>query len=223
MSVNPLVTRWVGGLALLLSSTAPAYAADGCKVLLCFAGNWRDISECRPEVEQALKDQAKGKGWPTCQTTQADSSVQTENSIVPITIYGPACPYWARDWAFDVNPNYDTFDNKVYGTWRMTCKVTQIMAVSIDGQPWKKSYVMPDGSSVDEWLPAAVAAMPDMDFTANSVDTAQAAWVSAGSPTTKPSWTLPANYVDMAAEAYFSCYPYSQACNWFKDGTYTAW
>jgi len=95
--------------------------------------------------------------------------------------------------------------------------------VTIDGQPWKKSYVMPDGSALDEWLPAALAAMPETDTTLNSVGQAEAAWAAAGSPTTKPSQTLPANYVDLASGAYTACYPYSPACNWFNDGVYIPW
>ena len=50
---------------LLLAAPA-AHAIDGCKVLLCLAGNWRSIGACVGEVRQALRDLARGKAWPTC-------------------------------------------------------------------------------------------------------------------------------------------------------------
>ena len=54
----------LSGLALGLSG--PAHAVDGCKLLLCMAGNWKNISQCEPTVRQALRDVARGRGWPTC-------------------------------------------------------------------------------------------------------------------------------------------------------------
>jgi len=33
-----------------LGFSGPAQAVDGCKVLLCMAGNWQHISECEPTV-----------------------------------------------------------------------------------------------------------------------------------------------------------------------------
>jgi hypothetical protein len=231
MALYRHVTRFLAGLVILTASATPALAVDGCKVLLCFAGNWRDISECRPEVEQALKDQARGKGWPTCSTTQSDGSVTTDNSIVPRTIYGPSCPYWFRQWEFVPDPTYNSLetgkalDGKIYGSWQMTCQTNEILAMTIGGQPWKASYVMADGSSIDRWLPAALAAMPEMAAATNTEDAVQAAWVAAGSPTTKPPLPGPL-YVDLASGAYRSCYPYSfdvNTCNWYDDAWYVPW
>ena len=54
----------VSGIALGLSG--PAHSVDGCKLLLCMAGNWQNISQCTPTVRQALGDVARGRGWPTC-------------------------------------------------------------------------------------------------------------------------------------------------------------
>lgn len=219
------VTRCLAGLVILTATATPALAVDGCKVLLCFAGNWRDISECRPEVEQALKDQAKGKGWPTCKETQPDGSVKTDNSIVPRTVFGPSCPYWARQWTF-VPEWGDITDKEVYGLWRMSCAVTEIMAVTIDGKPWKKSYLMPDGSTLDEWSPEALAAMAGVDLGPDALAAAEAAWIAAGSPTTAPNATLPPNFHNMLPGGYRACYPYSDdpaMCNLYDDAWYVPW
>ena len=53
-------------LGLGLGLSGPAHAVDGCKLLLCMAGNWQNISQCTPTVRQALRDVARGRGWPTC-------------------------------------------------------------------------------------------------------------------------------------------------------------
>lgn len=53
-------------LGLGLGISGPAHAVDGCKLLLCMAGNWQNISQCTPTVRQALRDVARGRGWPTC-------------------------------------------------------------------------------------------------------------------------------------------------------------
>ena len=52
-------------LALGLKLSGPAHDVDGCKLLLCMAGNWQNISQCTPTVRQALRDVARGRGWPT--------------------------------------------------------------------------------------------------------------------------------------------------------------
>ena len=54
------------GLSLGLGLSGPAHAIDGCKLLLCMAGNWQNIAQCTPTVRQALRDLARGRAWPTC-------------------------------------------------------------------------------------------------------------------------------------------------------------
>ena len=44
-----------------LGFSGPAQAVDGCKVLLCMAGNWQHISQCEPTVSRALRDVALGR------------------------------------------------------------------------------------------------------------------------------------------------------------------
>lgn len=50
------------------SAQNPAFAADGCKALLCFANpnGPMAVSECVPTVKEVIRDMAKGKPFPTC-------------------------------------------------------------------------------------------------------------------------------------------------------------
>lgn len=63
-----------------------AHAVDGCKVLLCLAGNWKNISECRPDVEEALHQVERGKGLPSCDMAGAGNMARVVSSY-----YDP-CP-----------------------------------------------------------------------------------------------------------------------------------
>lgn len=47
--------------ASLLACATPAQAFDSCKVLLCLAGPWRSIAECRPDVTEFLRCWSRGK------------------------------------------------------------------------------------------------------------------------------------------------------------------
>lgn len=60
------LTRSAALAAMLFLGSAQVHAVDGCKVLLCRAGNWSNISQCRPDVEEAFRQVARGRGWPTC-------------------------------------------------------------------------------------------------------------------------------------------------------------
>lgn len=44
----------------------PATAFNGCKVILCLTGPWQQISECVPDVKEALRCIARGRCWPSC-------------------------------------------------------------------------------------------------------------------------------------------------------------
>lgn len=71
------VKPWFIGMALPMLSmfaTPSAYAVDGCKLLLCLAGSWRNISECRPTVLEAFRDMARGRPFPTCAMSGAGNS-----------------------------------------------------------------------------------------------------------------------------------------------------
>src|SRR5450631_1512720 len=61
-------------VALTLSAAAPAArAVDGCVVLLCLAGNWSQIPQCVPPVQQLFTDMALGGSFPSCALASAPS------------------------------------------------------------------------------------------------------------------------------------------------------
>ena len=45
------------------------------------AGNWQNISQCEPTVRQALRDVARGRGWPTC--SMGGNSASGNQYVVP--------------------------------------------------------------------------------------------------------------------------------------------
>jgi hypothetical protein len=57
----------VSAVALLAVTAAPAIAADGCRFLLCIAGPWQSIPECRPTVLEVFRQTALGRPFPTCE------------------------------------------------------------------------------------------------------------------------------------------------------------
>lgn len=141
-----LITRKVGiactcfgavlcGLILMLPGQA--HAVDGCKVALCIAGNWKNISQCKPEVEQAMHDVEKGKGWPTCDMGSGNGAGNT--AIDP-----SLCP-----------DQYKSLVQPESGGDYWTCQFSAVVDVVIDGQPWTRLWWSPSGDSVTQWMPAA--------------------------------------------------------------------
>ena len=151
------------GLALTvlgLTTSSPAGAVDGCKVLLCMAGNWRQIAPCQPEVRQALRDVARGRAWPQCGVGGNSGSA---NQWVPAV----SCPEQYR------TEGLDHWDRVVY-----TCPFSGVVHVAVAGQPWSRTWWSTDGDAVVEWLPAARAAFADQPGTMDTrFDDDHAAWV----------------------------------------------
>jgi hypothetical protein len=132
--------------AAMLATLSPAHAADGCTVLLCLAGNWRAISQCVQPVHEALRDAARGRGWPICNmaTAAGGSSVSANNDML-----SPAsCPPQY------LLPIYS--DQRVVG-WQ--CTVAGRVTTNVDGQWWTRTYWSMDGAAVTEYSAAARAAL----------------------------------------------------------------
>lgn len=132
----------VAALAATLLGTfsGPVYAVDGCKVMLCLAGNWRNIAECRPDVEQALRDVARGRGWPSCNTGGAGNNT-AYNYVAP-----RSCP-----------EQYRTTNGEINGRPIYECPFNGVVDVSVNGQLWSRVYTSTGGAdSVTEWGPAAL-------------------------------------------------------------------
>jgi hypothetical protein len=75
--------------ALMLSAmfgSSAARAVDGCKVLLCLAGNWQNFATCRPDVEAAMREVDEGRGLPSCDESGAGNFARVD------TAYFDPCP-----------------------------------------------------------------------------------------------------------------------------------
>ena len=127
-------------LALLGASSA-AHAVDGCKVLLCLAGNWSNISQCRPDVEEAFRQAARGRGWPTC------NEGGTANVANNQWLSQSACP-----------PMYSRFDET--GAWA-GCTYNGMISVKINGAPWTDVFWSLGGGTSTRYYPPARAALGD--------------------------------------------------------------
>ena len=125
--------------------TAPAHAVDGCKVLLCLAGNWSNISQCRPDVEQAMRDTAQGRGWPTCD--MGDSNVAS------------------MQWADQATcPIFYSMLNGESGDWA-GCSYEGVIHVTVADEPWSDVFwsTAGGGTSTRYFAPARSALGSSID------------------------------------------------------------
>jgi hypothetical protein len=144
---------------LALGFSVPAHAVDGCKLLLCMAGNWRGIPECVATVRQALRDVARGRAWPQC--AMASGSGSANQYVAP-----EQCP-----------PQYVSAGTDEVGRTVYSCPFRGVIHVAVAGQPWSRAWWSPAGDAVIEWLPAARAAYADSPAVMDSqFDRDQAAW-----------------------------------------------
>ena len=148
-------------LGLGLGLSGPAHAVDGCKLLLCMAGNWQNISQCTPTVRQALRDVARGRGWPTC--SMGGNSASGNQYVAP-----EQCPE-----QYITNAGTDESGRPIY-----SCPFSGVIHVAVEGRPWSRTWWSPSGDSVVEWLPAAKAAFANSpDAMDERFDRDHAAWV----------------------------------------------
>lgn len=144
-----------------LGLPGPAHAVDGCKLLLCMAGNWQDISQCTPTVRQALRDVARGRGWPTC--SMSGDSASGNQYVMP-----EQCPK-----QYITHSETDESGRVIY-----SCPFSGVIHVAVEGRPWSRTWWSPSGESVVEWLPAAKAAFAGTpDAMDDRFDRDHAAWV----------------------------------------------
>ncbi len=149
-----------GLLALGLVLSAPAHAVDGCKLLLCMAGNWQNISQCEPDVRQALRDVARGRGWPSC--GMGGNSATANQYVAP-----EQCPEQYRTRSIDWQ-----------GLLVYDCPFSGVIHVAVEAQPWSRTWWSPSGDSVVEWLPPARAAFANTPGSMDDrFDRDHAAWV----------------------------------------------
>jgi uncharacterized membrane protein YgcG len=157
--ITAIVAVMFGGLA----KPAPARADTACTVMLCLAGNWRQISACQAPVRRVLRDLARGRAFPICAfaspstrpTSSTGSLNATPTSAVAVsgTAHEPAtgqnCPLQYRVPVRDIDTNRIV-------NW--TCSFSGVIHTVVQGQPWSRTWWGMDGDTVTEWLPAARAA-----------------------------------------------------------------
>lgn len=65
------------GSSLALTIPSVSHASDwGCTVLLCLAGNWKNISECRGPVQDLFRHLARGHTFPSCDMSDGNDSAR---------------------------------------------------------------------------------------------------------------------------------------------------
>jgi hypothetical protein len=110
----------IGGafLPLMLLSVSPsAHAVDGCQLLLCISGNWKQIPMCVPTVKQALHDMALGHGWPECNMGGAGNNANFS-------------------WANATNcPIFYSQFNADNGQWT-SCTYPMVISVNVNNSWW---------------------------------------------------------------------------------------
>jgi hypothetical protein len=148
-------------LGLGLGLSGPAHAVDGCKLLLCMAGNWRNITQCTPTVREALRDVARGRAWPSC--SMGGDSASANQYVAP-----EQCPQ-----QYITHAGTDESGQPIY-----SCPFSGVIHVAVQAQPWSRTWWSPSGDSVVQWLPAAKAAFANWPDTMDErFDRDHAAWV----------------------------------------------
>lgn len=121
-----------------LFGAAPAHAVDGCKVMLCIAGNWQNIAVCRPEVEEAMREVERGHGWPQCSEAPNMGLEWTTEATCP--------PFYARYGG----------DSGGY----MGCTYGAVVRTKVNGAPWADMFWAPGTTSTStKYYPPARTAL----------------------------------------------------------------
>jgi hypothetical protein len=141
-------------LASSILGSPPAHAVDGCRVMLCITANWKNILQCRPDVEQAIHDVERGHGWPTCDDANGANYQRTTEATCPA--------FYSR-----YNP-----DN---GAWA-SCQYDAILSVRVNNMPWSDTFWSMGGTdtSTRYYGPARAALGDSID---PRFDLDSAAWV----------------------------------------------
>lgn len=156
-------------LLAILTGTPQAARADGCTVLLCLAGNWRNISQCVPPVRKALRDLALGRSFPMCAFAEmpalpgwngsSGSTPQDPHALQAAAPRSGANLRWAQDGFCPLQ--YRTpLENESGAVTHYLCDFMGAIEVSINGQLWNRTWWSMSGDSVTEWTDAARSSLP---------------------------------------------------------------
>ncbi|MDC6166581.1 hypothetical protein [Paucibacter sp. XJ19-41] len=149
--------------ALLLGTSTPALALDGCLVLLCLAApSWRAIPQCVPPITQLWRDLARGRAFPNCSMAGGGNSASHAWASAP-----SFCP-----------PQYTRIVDGPNGP-RYYCNYTGAVAVTVNGQAFARTWWTLSGDTVTDFSPAAKAMLGRWD---RRFDDDYAAWLASQPP-----------------------------------------
>ncbi|HEY1129956.1 MAG TPA: hypothetical protein VGF12_11165 [Roseateles sp.] len=142
-------------MGIALAASLPAYAVDGCQVLLCLAApNWRCLSPCMPPVTQMRRDVARGMPFPACAAGSAGN---------------PASLRWSGAPSFCPSQYMRTFDDRTGPI--DTCDYSGTISVTFQDMPFSPTSASDAGDIVPESPPTAEAQLGawDAEFEADCV------------------------------------------------------
>lgn len=160
-------------ICLAASMCPPAHAVDGCKVLMCLAGNWKQIESCQPDVHQALHDVAKGRGWPSCSMSNSSASSSTNDVAQNPSSSAPTAQALAaaqagsdvvtateHQWASapgNCPEQYLLQIDMTDGGPIYTCRCNGVINVWVAGKLWSRVWWAADGDTATEYSEEARA------------------------------------------------------------------
>jgi hypothetical protein len=149
--------------ALLLGTSPPALALDGCLVLLCLAApSWRAIPQCVPPITQLWRDLARGRAFPSCSMAGGGNAASHAWASAP-----SFCP-----------PQYTRIVDGPNGP-RYYCDYAGAVAVTVNGQAFARTWWSISGDTVTDFSPAAKAMLGSWD---RRFDDDYAAWLASQPP-----------------------------------------
>lgn len=148
MMAKPLIA------ALLIVMSTPAFAVDGCTVLVCLAGNWRKIPQCEPQVRRLFRDLARGRSFPRCSFASTPASspgapVGQSSMATNTMAHAQNCP---RQYLIPIEGR----EGDIAG---YRCALDGVIRVVIDGQPWTEVWWSTSGSSITQYSATAKSAL----------------------------------------------------------------
>ena len=198
------VATIAAAIALAGGFSSSAQAVDGCKVLLCMAGNWRNIAACVPEVTRALRDLARGRVIPQCRMASVPAGAAGAagpSGFTQYPVWGNDCPHYFRSYRWQDDPQQANPAYRSVGGWLLECEFDWAVQLTVNGQPWKRIYTGPSGA-LEEWQPAARSAL-GLGDQAIEVDARERAWRAAGSPKGPPP--TPEGFLRLIPDGYMAC------------------
>jgi len=156
-----LLARAILTLAAVFGLQGQAHAVDGCQVLLCLAGNWKNITVCVPPVRAAMRQAALGHGWPSCSMSSGASGGVSE---VHVSTNEETCPPFSAEYM-----------TSEYGTHYVGCQYTGVVTTTVNGQLWSTMYWNAAGDAITSYSDAAKSQLGAGNYD-TEYDTLLASW-----------------------------------------------